>query len=173
MTIEPALFRRVMGRFATGITVVTVRDGDRLHGITVSAFCSVSLDPPLSLICIDRTAHAHDLIARAGAWAINVLGEGQRALSEHFAQRWDGSVNPFAEIEYHPGPATGAPLIDGCIAWAECRLASALDGGDHTIYLGRVVAGRVTSAEPPLLYFASRYGRLEDGAHARDHLRPW
>lgn len=169
MPIEANHFRQVMARFATGITVVTLPDTPYCHGITVNAFASVSLAPPLVLTCIDRAAHAHDLLARVEVWAVNVLSESQQALSEHFALPWDGTRDPLAGIAHRPG-ATGAPLLDGCVAWLECRLLRGYDGGDHSIYLGEVLDGWVAAGGAPLLYFASQYGRLGTPDDARDLL---
>ena len=184
-----AQFRAAMSRFATGITVVTTRHGDARHGITVNAFCSVSLDPPLVLICIERSAHAHDLIRDSGVYAVNILADDQRALSERCARTWKPGTDVLADIDHREG-AHRLALIDGCLAHIVCRVERTLDGGDHSIFLGAVESLSVgQGGAAPILYFNSGYHALaaaslardaapgpnpnhKDGARARDPLRP-
>lgn len=170
MGIEAVQFRRALGRFGAGISVVTLPARPFAHGITVNALCSVSLDPPLLLICVDRSARAHDLIPSAGVWAVNLLSATQRPLSDHFARTWTGEADPFEGIPHEIG-ALGAPLLEGCLARAECRLVRTLDGGDHSIYVGEVVDGNVTADGAPLIYFASRYRTLRARSYEGDPFR--
>jgi flavin reductase (DIM6/NTAB) family NADH-FMN oxidoreductase RutF len=157
-TIDSATFRAVLGRFASGVTVVTVRDGaGRDHGMTVSAFCSVSLEPPLVLACIDRSASLLGALAVGGAYAITMLSETQEALSRRFASEVD---DRFDGIGYVRAPG-GSALLDDALAWLECRVEARVDAGDHVVVIGRVEFADVSERAAPLLYYRSGYGRLE------------
>lgn len=153
--IEDTLFRQVMGRFATGVTIVTTAHEGRLAGLTVSSFTSLSLRPTLVLVCIDRKAGSHDVLAAAGRFAINVLAEGQEYLSRRFASDEAAKFTP-GTFELS---ADGLPLLTGALAQIECALHSALPGGDHTIYVGEVLAARCFDGRP-LLYYRSGYHTL-------------
>jgi flavin reductase (DIM6/NTAB) family NADH-FMN oxidoreductase RutF len=145
-----------MGSFATGVTVVTARSAEgKPLGITVSAFSSLSLDPPLVLICIDHRASIHDHLGEGSNFAVNVLAEDQEAISARFASR---DPDRFSGINYTEG-ACGAPLIAGALAHIECRVVHAYPGGDHTIYVGQVEATQVVDCNP-LGYFRGKYFRL-------------
>lgn len=139
MGIEKDFFRHVMGHFATGVTVVTTRSQERLAGLTVNAFCSVSLNPPLILICVDLTSTTCPSIRESGVFAVNVLTEKQEYLSRCFAttsvERYEG----FCHARYHVA-ATGAPIIDDTLAFLDARVVAEYPGGDHVIFLGQVVA---------------------------------
>ncbi len=154
-------FRRVMGQFATGVTVVTTRTGDLLQGITVNAFTSVSLEPMLVLVCIERKALCHAAIANSGIFAVNVLAEDQVHLSELFARRTCTDAERFNRVRYHT-EATGAPLLEGTLAQIDCRVVAAYDGGDHTLFLGSVQWMGLGDARDPLLFFGGRYGVLAE-----------
>ncbi|HEX6289227.1 MAG TPA: flavin reductase family protein [Herpetosiphonaceae bacterium] len=156
MSIDQADFRRVMGHFASGVTVVTTCHEGFCHGITVSSFCSLSLEPPLVLICIDRRVNSHELIERSGMFAINILAEDGEWLSRHFASR---ELDKFSKVAYHSGHK-GLPLLDGALATIECRLAEKFPGGDHTIFVGEVLRTEVPREGRPLLYFRSGYHQL-------------
>jgi flavin reductase (DIM6/NTAB) family NADH-FMN oxidoreductase RutF len=156
-SLEPAEFRRVLGHFATGVTVVTSRDADGPgHGLTASAVASVSLHPPLALVCVGHEADTHDVIERTGAFAINVLGEDAELLARRFAEY--AADEKFAGVA-HRREATGAPVLDAALAWADCELEYSHEGGDHTIFVGRVVAGDAREGSP-LLYFRGGYRRM-------------
>lgn len=158
-TVDPDTFRATLGRFATGVTVLTAVDADgRDHGMTVSAFCSLSLDPPLILACVDRTAGMHDLFADGAAFAVNVLAAGQEALSRRFATGDQG--DRFAGIGYQRA-AGGAALLEGVLAWLDCRVSARVPGGDHTIVVGAVHEAGTHEAARPLLYYRSGYASLE------------
>lgn len=149
-------FRRVCGRFATGITVVTTLDHDRNpHGLTVNSFTSVSLNPPLVLVCIDYRAKILETFRRAEQFGINVLSEGQRDVSQAFARRGE---NRFQGVEWNAGES-GVPLLPGALAWLECSLVNAVDAGDHAILIARVNRAACHEGRP-LLYFASAYEHL-------------
>jgi flavin reductase (DIM6/NTAB) family NADH-FMN oxidoreductase RutF len=157
VAIDQYTFRAVLGRFATGVTVVTTVD-DRCadHGMTVSAFCSLSLEPPLVLICIDKTASVYPALAGAASFAVNILASGQEALSRRFAEHLE---NRFEGIGFARG-RTGAPLLHDALAHLECETRARHDGGDHTIIVGEVIAA-AAHAGRPLLYYRGGYAQLE------------
>jgi flavin reductase (DIM6/NTAB) family NADH-FMN oxidoreductase RutF len=159
MIISVAEFRAVLGRFPTGVTVVTTCDGERPAGVTVNAFASVSLDPPLVMVCIDKRSHLHDLVARSGIFAANILGAHQQDLSRRFAGQSGDRNDRFHLTSYHQ-EVTGAPILDGVIAHVECRVTAIYPGGDHSIFLGQVV-GLGACAGEPLAYYRARYGALD------------
>ncbi|MBY0504711.1 MAG: flavin reductase family protein [Bryobacteraceae bacterium] len=149
-------FRRACGRFATGIAVVTTLDaGGAPVGLTVNSFTSVSLDPPLVLFCLDRASQALPSFANANAFSINILEESQRDLSQRFAAR---EADRFAGLSYRLG-TLGAPVLPGVLAVLECRRHAVLEGGDHLIFLGEVIAADAGDGQP-LLYFGGRYRLL-------------
>lgn len=149
MAIEKDFFRQVMGRFATGVTVVTTRSQETLAGLTVNAFCSVSLNPPLILICVDLSSTTHPVIRESGVFAVNMLAEQQEDLSRCFATPSAERYAGFCHTRYHVA-STGAPIIDGTLAFIDARVVSEYPAGDHVIFLGQVeamgVAGRVVFA---------------------------
>lgn len=153
--IDETLFRQAMSCFASGVTVVTTAHQGRLCGLTVSSFTSLSLNPTLVLICIDRSAASHDLLAEAGQFAVSVLAEDQADLSQHFASQ---QPDKFQGVAYTLS-ARGLPLLNGAIAHIECALHSAHPGGDHTIYVGEVLTA-ATFEGRPLIYYRSGYHRL-------------
>lgn len=155
--IDQAAFRRVLGNFASGVTVVTVEHDGQYHGSTVASFCSVSLAPPLVLVCIDRRATTHRLLEQTGTFAVSILGEDGADMSRHFASR---HPDKFASVAYHQG-LTGAPLLDDAIATLECRVVSQFPGGDHSIFVGEVLVANALADLPPLIYFHSGYGALK------------
>jgi flavin reductase (DIM6/NTAB) family NADH-FMN oxidoreductase RutF len=158
-TVDPDTFRATLGRFATGVTVLTAVDAEgRDHGMTVSAFCSLSLDPPLVLACVDRSASMHDVFAEGTPFVVNVLAAGQEMLSRRFATGDPG--DRFAGIGYARAPG-GAAVLDGVLAWLDCRVAQRLPGGDHTIVVGAVQEAGTHDAARPLLYYRSGYASLE------------
>ena len=154
--IDQATFRFVLGHFASGVTVVTTATGTTYHGITVSSFCSVSLDPPLVLVCIDRRVRSHDAIVQAGVFAVNILARENEALSNHFASRTE---DKFANVAYHFA-TTGAPLLDDVLATLDCRLYAQLPGGDHSIFVGEVLATTTHDDTEPLAYYKGGYRQL-------------
>ena len=157
MTVDPLEFRTIIGHFATGVTVITSHDGDRLHGMTANAVSSLSLDPVMVLICIDKTTHAHEVIMASGVFAVNILGEHQETLSRIFAKKGEPEAGSLRGQPYRTGE-TGTPILADCLAFIECRVASTLDGGDHTIFLGSVVSEGVISDDvKPLLFYRGGY----------------
>ena len=158
VTIDPDTFRSVLGRFASGITVVTARDPDANDcGMTVSAFCSVSLTPPLVLICVDRIASMHDMLLETPHFAVNILAAHQEPLSRRFSgpdehKRFDG-------LGYARG-LTGVALLDDALAHIECRRVASHPAGDHSVIIGEVETATAHSHRP-LLYYRGGYAQLE------------
>ena len=156
MPIDDARFRQAMGHFASGVTVVTTASADELYGMTVSSFASLSLNPPLVLICIDKSVPSHDMIRDSGRFVVNILEERQ----EHLSRRFAATANDkFKGVAWHSGQL-GLPVLDNTLAAIECRLRDALDGGDHTIFVGEVVDAEVREGAP-LLYYRRGYRELK------------
>lgn len=170
-------YRDVLGRFVTGVTIVTsvatTGDGDQPWGTTVNAFTSVSLEPPLVLVCVGRERSIHPVIARAGGFAVNILGEESQALSDCFAGAPSALPrSAFCGADYRSG-ATGLPILEASVAHLECRVERTLEAGDHTIYLGRVLGVGLSEVHPlPLLYYRGRYLRIERAATAELQGKP-
>lgn len=151
-------FRQALGRFASGVTVVTAKDADgNLHGITVSAFCSVSLDPPLILVCIDKNTGSHRALIETDAFVVNVLRDDQQHLSEQFAAYLP---DKFAAVEYQTG-IDNLPVLENALANLECRLVNSHPNGDHTIFVGRIEQATINDGEP-LVYFHGSYRKLKN-----------
>ena len=155
MAIDLQTFRTVMGRFATGVTVVTTSLKEQRFGITVNAFSSVSLDPPLVLVCIEHSSYVHDALVESGVFAVNFLSRDQENLSVCFAGNSEERHNNFCGVASHAG-VTGAPIFDKCLGFIDCRIVASYPGGDHTIFLGQVEAQDAFEDEP-LLYYRSHY----------------
>lgn len=154
MPVDPDSFKTALGRFATGITVVTVDADGTKHGMTASSFASVSLDPPRVLVCLDKSSRTRALLA--DTFAINILSSEQEGISRAFAHAGD---KPFDEIGHEVG-SSGAPLIHGALAWIECATSSIVDGGDHDIIVGDVIGCRAGDGQP-LIYFSRGYRTLD------------
>ena len=156
MTVDPLEFRSIIGHFATGVTVITTSSGDQLHGMTANAVSSLSLDPVLLLICVDKTTHTHRVLTEGGVFTVNILGEHQEELSRIFAKKSEPEVGSLRGQSFRIG-ASGAPILADCLAFIECRVESVFDGGDHSIFLGRVVSEGVESEMRPLLFYRGGY----------------
>ncbi|MDJ0850231.1 MAG: flavin reductase family protein [Myxococcota bacterium] len=159
MPIDAELFKDVCRRWTTGVTIVTARADDRIHGMTVSAFCEVSLQPPLVLVCADKQAHTKPLIEEGRVFAVNVLARGQEALSNKFASKQD-EWQRFDGLDWETAK-TGAPLLPGTVAGLDCRLVATHDAGDHVIFVGEVEWARVDADAAPLLYSGGGYGSFQ------------
>jgi len=151
-----------MSRFATGVTVITTRLGDEVHGMTANAVTSVSLDPVLILICVDKTADTHDILPQAGCFAVNILDRDQEEISRVLATK-KGERSTKLDGVAHSFGATGAPLIDGSLAQLDCLIVKEYEGGDHTIFLGEVVAAKESGEGEPLVFYGGRYGQFTAG----------
>ena len=156
--IDRQLFKSVLRRWASGVTIVTTRTGERVFGMTASAFCSVSLEPPLVLVCIDKKAHTLPWIVESGVFAVNVLARDQHEVANRFATEGNESVR-FEGIACRRGPS-GAPWLPDTVAVLDCRVVAAHDAGDHWIYIGEVQAAEVAAQRDPLLYYDARYRSL-------------
>jgi flavin reductase (DIM6/NTAB) family NADH-FMN oxidoreductase RutF len=158
MPASPEEFRSALSQFASGVTVVTTRDAHgKRHGITVSAFCSVSLEPPMVLICIEKTTGSHYAFGESGAFVVNILASSQSDVSEHFASRVD---EKFGDVE-HTLNEDAVPVLTDAIATLRCTLRHSLDGGDHSIFVGLVESVEVRGGKP-LIYFDRDYHQLDN-----------
>ncbi|MEY3990879.1 MAG: hypothetical protein RI985_1960 [Chloroflexota bacterium] len=155
MTLEDAVFRKVMGSFASGVTVVTAIHDNTRYGMTVSSFCSVSLEPQLLLVCITKTLPTHQAIVHSGVFGVSILAANQADISQQFASR---AVDKFAGVDLTISPR-GVPLIADTCAAIECIVEHQYDGGDHTIFVGRITHAMVNDHEP-LAYFRGAYRSL-------------
>jgi flavin reductase (DIM6/NTAB) family NADH-FMN oxidoreductase RutF len=155
--------RKVLGRFPTGVTVVTAHAGAPC-GMTANAFTSVSLDPPSILVCISRNAAIYQAVRTAGCFAVSVLSAAQEDVARHFADhsRPRGAAE-FGAVGWSPAPLTGTPVLDGSHAWLDCALITSYDGGDHEIFLGKVLAGGFGSARNALVYYGGSFHQLVPG----------
>lgn len=157
--VDPAEFRRVLGQFASGVTVITAEDDAGPTGFACQSFASLSLDPPLVTFMVARTSSTWPRIARAGVFCVNILGAGQAELCRAFAV---SGADKFAGVSHRPAPATGSPQLDGVPAWIDCRIHAVHTGGDHLIVVGRVEAMGAEGEGDPLLFHKGRFGRLAD-----------
>ncbi len=156
MVMDSQELRRVMGHFATGVTVVTTRDKDgNPSGLTVNAFNSLSINPPLVLVCIGKAAECYSLFEESGVFAVSLLSEGQEELSRRFATK---GIEKFAGVKWHRGRHGGA-LLDGAMGYIECKVLHSYDGGDHTIYVGEILSA-AASGNRPLIFFKGKYQRV-------------
>jgi flavin reductase (DIM6/NTAB) family NADH-FMN oxidoreductase RutF len=156
MAMDSREIRNIMGHFATGVTIVTTRDSaGSPFGLTVNSFTSLSLNPPLVVVCIDKAAQCYSCFEESKVFAVNVLSEDQEELSSRFATK---GIEKFGEIKWHRGE-NNVPLLDGSIGTIECKIVNSYEGGDHTIYLGEIVSANATE-DRPLLFFKGKYHRL-------------
>lgn len=154
MAVSAEDFKDALRRWPSGVTIVTSCAGGRIHGMTVSAFTSVSLAPPLVLVCADKTSETHGVIAEGGVFAVHILAAGQEALSDRFASKKD-EHRRFEGVAWRKG-RTGAPILPGALVAIECRVRAAHDAGDHVIYVGSVESVEIHDGEP-LVYHAGAY----------------
>jgi len=154
--------RDLMGRFATGVSVVAARQGPLLAGMTANAIASISVDPPIMMASIARRAETHGAIIGSHAFAISVLSRDQRAVADCFAQPTTADkLKRFCDAEWHEAE-TGSPILEGALAYFDCRLTARHDGGDHTVFLGEIVAAGFREDAEPLLWYASAYRELAE-----------
>ena len=149
-------YREVIGHFASGVTVITTASEDERFGTTASAVTSLSVDPPMLLVCLNRESTTGQAIDRSGFFVVNILTEEQEALAGHFATK---ETNKFDSVRLHPGGAE-RPLLHGCLAHIECRVDERVTSATHVIYLGLVEAATASEGRP-LAYYRGRFGRLE------------
>jgi len=156
VAVAPDALRQLLGRRAAAVAIVTARAGERVHGMTVTAYTEVSLEPPLVLVCADQSSNTHPVIAAGGVFALNLLSDGQAELSNRFASKQDEDRR-FEGIAWETA-ATGAPILPDVLGALDCRVVAAHQGGDHVIYVGCVEALRVFPEREPLLYQRGTYG---------------
>jgi len=154
--VTPRSFRDVLGLFCSGLTIVTARQNGSPVGFTCQSFFSVSLEPPLVAFSAARTSTSYAQIRHADTFCINILRDGQEALSQRFAR---SGTDKFRGVGWHPGPA-GTPVLDGVLAWIECHAQSEYEAGDHYLRLGRVMALEGQPDQCPLLYYRGSYAQL-------------
>lgn len=165
--VTPEAFRTVLSHLAAGVVIVTTRDaGGEPHGMTATAVCSVSLEPPLVMVCLGHEAATHTAVEQSGIFALNLLSASGEALARHFATQ---SLEKFAELSVQAGE-TGAPVFEDALAHCDCSVVRSVPAGDHTIFIGRVISAEVGEdaegdhSRGPLLYYRGRYGVIDGGA---------
>ena len=158
MAIDPRELRNVFGVFATGVTIITTNDvNGKPFGLTANSYTSLSLDPPLVLVCVDKKVDCYACFEQSKVFAVNFLAEDQEQLSTRFATK---GIEKFEGVPIRQG-SIGVPLLEGAIGFIECKLVSGYEGGDHTIYVGEVQAASA-SGERPLLFFKGKYKKLPE-----------
>ncbi|HUY33496.1 MAG TPA: flavin reductase family protein [Pirellulales bacterium] len=157
MPFDSKLQRRIMGQFATGVTIITTRRGDEVCGMTANAVASLSLEPPLVLVAVDKRAQMHGYLSESRTFAMNILSDQQEALSQRFAARGPKETGDLALTT----AVSGAPILADALAYVDCKLVEILPGGDHDIFIGEIVAGDVRQGKP-LVYYGGKYGTIAD-----------
>ncbi|HQY90035.1 MAG: flavin reductase family protein [Caldilinea sp.] len=160
MSMDVQSFKDALAHWTSGVTVVTTQMDGRPVGITASSLTSVSLAPPQILICVARKLYTHQVIEQSGVFAVNILGTDHLEWGMRFAGMTPELADRFADIELQRG-VTGAPILPDVLGWLDCRLRHAYDGGDHTIFVGEVVAAGATEERSPLLYFNRTWRQLD------------
>lgn len=158
MSFDSKLQRKILGHFATGVTVVTTGEGSARTGLTANAVASLSLDPPLVLVAVDNRSASRDDLKANRSFAINILALEQEEVSRRFATP---GPKDFSGLTWKTA-VTGAPVLADALGWVDCRLHSVLAGGDHEIFVGEIVAGECREGGSPLLYFAGKYRQLAE-----------
>ena len=157
---ERGRLRALMGRFATGVTVVAARYGPLMAGMTANAIATISIDPPILMASLARKAETHNAIFGSHAFSVSVLADDQQALAECFAQPTTATkLTRFCDAAWHEAE-TGSPILEGALAYFDCRLTEHHDGGDHTIFLGEIVAAGYREDAAPLIWYGSRFHRV-------------
>ena len=161
MALDSTDYRKIIGCFATGVTVVTTNVKGRLHGFTANAVTSVSLDPLLLLVCVANGGTSHQELEQSDVFGVSILGADQEEISNTFAASGEPTVGSLRDVPFTM-PASGAPLIDGALARLECDVDSRVVAGDHTIVMGRVLEGEILGDSGALLYYRGRYRHLTE-----------
>ncbi len=156
MAFDSTEQKKIMGKFATGVTVASTKLGDETWGMTANGVTSLSLDPPLVLLAVQLDSHSHDKFKQAGCYALNILSDKQQELSDRFAYK---GPKDFSDLETTVAE-TGAPIMADVRGWVDCRIVDILSGGDHDIFIGEIVAGSYSETGDPLLYYAGGYGKM-------------
>ena len=161
MAFDSQAYKAVLSRFASGVTIVTTRIDGVPHGLTVSAFCSVSAAPPRVLVCLANSTDSKPLIERSGVFAVHILGRDQVELGLRFAKLEADAPEPFEGLD-HRSERTGAPILNDCLAWLDCRVESMVPAGDHTIFVGAVeTGGESVLAGEPVVYYRRGWRALD------------
>ena len=160
-SVDPAQFKRTLGLWASGVTVVTTRHSGLAHTMTASSFSSLSVDPLEIIVCVARTARFHDVLLASGNFAVNILRDDQRPLGDAFASHSREPRPELELIETFNGPS-GSPIFKRCLAYLDCKVARVYDGGDHSIVIGAVLATGSDESGRPLLYFNRNYRGIHD-----------
>jgi len=148
--------RRILGKFATGVTVASTKIGDETWGMTANAVTSLSLDPPLVILCIQKDVQSHAKFKEGGCFALNILSADQQEISDRFAFK---GPKDFSGLDTKTAE-TGAPILTESLGWVDCRLKEVLPGGDHDIFIGEIVAAEAPDGGQPLLYYGGKYAKL-------------
>ena len=157
MAFDAVQFRKVLSRFATGVAVVTTSAEGQVHGMTCNAFCSISISPMSVLVSLAKHSRTERMINDGGVFAVNVLSESQKEISERFAGKHkDKEAHRFQDIAWTRA-VTGAPILLGTQAYLDCRVSTNFDGGTHTLFVGTVVAVHAVESQHPLIFFQSKY----------------
>jgi flavin reductase (DIM6/NTAB) family NADH-FMN oxidoreductase RutF len=159
--IDPQSFKDALSHWASGVTVITTLHGAIPIGVTASAFSSVSVQPPLVLVCLAQKLFTHSVITAAGVFAVNILSDQQAELGKRFAGLYPHITDRFEGLACFAA-ATGCPILPGTAAWVDCRVVSSHSEGDHTIFIGEVQAAGAGDEPLPLLYYQRRWGRFEE-----------
>jgi flavin reductase (DIM6/NTAB) family NADH-FMN oxidoreductase RutF len=161
MAVDPNAFKQTLAQWASGVTIVATEVAGQRVGITASSLASVSLDPPLILICVAAKLHMHQAIQSSGIFAVSILAAEHLELGMRFAGMFPQVSDRFAGIDFHTA-VTGAPILTGALAWLDCRLASAHAAGDHSVFIGEVQATGARGHGKPLLYHSRHWRQLHD-----------
>ena len=159
MSVSPELFRNTLAKFCTGVTIVTTKNQEGMHGLTVNAFTSVSLDPPLILVCIQKNGLSHSTLSECEAFVVNILSEEQKELSDRFANPALDSEERFQDLSFRVSE-NGIPILAGNLGHLECRVVNQFKGGDHTIFVSQVENAGFSEEKRPLLFYESRYSYI-------------
>ena len=163
MAVDLTLFKKVLGSFATGVTVITTGDNvGGFHGMTASSFASLSLEPCLVLVCIDRESETLTHVRRSQAFNVSILGADQQELSRQFSRKSSPESHGLEGVDYYLGKL-GQPLLKASLAYLECKVRDEFAGGDHVIVVGEVIEAEIGSGDEPLAYFRSAYRQLAAG----------
>ena len=160
MAVDNDLFKELMRRFAAGVTLITFNENNKFGGLTVSSFCSLSMNPPLVLICIDRKIASHESLEKTDVFGVSICNSEQGKLAWDFAS---SKIDKNELIKSLPHTLTklGTPLLEGCLATMECKITQKHDGGDHTIFVGQVEEGKFDENAEPLVYYGSGLGEFK------------
>jgi flavin reductase (DIM6/NTAB) family NADH-FMN oxidoreductase RutF len=159
--INPTTLRDALRFWTTGVTIVSAAQDGRSHGMTANSFTSLSLEPPLVLVSLEKRTRTHDLVQQAGAYAVSVLAQDQQSISDRFAGRDSENSQRFADLDTFE-LQTGSPILSAALAYFDCEVDSTHDAGTHTLFVGRVVALGQQEGQPPLVYFNRDYRKLTD-----------